>query len=477
MSIRLKVTMGPDKDKSFTIEAGEMPVVGRSSKADITIRDMGISRIHCQLKYDGHRCVIEDLNSKNGTLVNGRKIEQPTPVSDNDIIKLGTSIIRVGSAFDESTEGGSELELDLFEDEAEEEGAHRKAPNSAGAHKEDSQAAPKPPAPGSGAGKNIGALDRLFEEEKTPSGQPAGNPGQAAEGTGAPPAQPREEASSPHLEPGAVIAGCRIEKETGADSLSTKYLATQLSMDRPVELRILSKELTKDERAIKRFTEAARAAGRLTHPHILQVYDAGQTDDEIYYIALELAEGNTLRELFRQAGRGNPLPLNRALTISEQTAGALAHAHMQDICHGAISLNNILVTNHGITKLAELGFAKGLEDAGIEPDNNRRQITQFSAPEQLQIPPQIDPWTDVYAMGVCLFMMLSGHQPFAAANDAELEDKIIRGEHESLQSLRPSLPPDLYYIVNKSMEADPRNRYPNAGELHRSIARIRERYQ
>ena len=142
-----------------------------------------------------------------------------------------------------------------------------------------------------------------------------------------------------------------------------------------------------------------------------------------------------------------------------------------------MSLDNIIYTNHGISKLAELGFAKGLKEAGIDADMDKKHITQFSAPEQLQVPPQIEQRTDVYAMGACLFMMLSGHLPFSARTDEELEDKILRGEHESLYALRPTLPHELFDIVDKALKADPAERYANAGEMHRAVARVRERYQ
>jgi serine/threonine-protein kinase len=266
---------------------------------------------------------------------------------------------------------------------------------------------------------------------------------------------------------GTVIGGCRIEERIGRDALSVIYRATQLSVARPVELRVLAEPLARDAAAVQRFLAAACAGGRLTHPHILQVYDAGGANS-LYYVALEAMDGLTVRQLLKQRGS---LPVETVLEIGIQIASALAHAHAQGICHGSIGLGNILVTRHGIAKLAELGFTQGLEDAGRRAG---RGVSQFTAPEQLQFPHVTEPPADIYALGAVLFVLFSGRFPFRGRTEGELEQKIVSGRHESLQQLQPSLPAELCKVVERAMSPRPADRRPDAAALQQELTAIRD---
>ena len=526
MLVRLTATKGPEEGNSFEIEADQTRIIGRSSKADLTIRDMGISRIHCQLTNDGRRCLLEDLNSKNGSVVNGERIIQNVQLRDQDVVKVGTSVFRVS-----------------VEDAPPDSAAHIPEP---GPRMTDttrlesppipSSAIPKPPRPravapatpppdpplrreevesSADAGALMGAFDQWLEGDSGDgdargdgkedssqdrriseilSGMNAGDdqetplPGEVAaavaqaeeedhdtaltDGGGS--VDPgRDSGSDPRI--GRVIAGCRIEERIGQDALSTIYRGTQISMERPVELRLLVDEMTRDEAAVQRFVSAAQACGRLTHPHILQVYDAGETNG-LYYVALERIDGKSVHEYLVQAGPGRPLPVETTLEVGVQICGALSHAHAQGIYHGSLDLDNILVTRHGIAKLGELGFTKWLEDSGFHDESAARpKPTQFSAPEQLQFPPQVEPRTDIYALGVVLFVMMSGHLPFNAPTEDVLERKILEGQHESLQSLRTTLPTELCSAINKAMAPDLDQRYRDAAEFQRELTDVRDR--
>jgi len=420
--VSLTVTKGPEEGRAFEVKPGQTSIMGRSSKADITLRDMGISRIHCQVTNDGTRCLLEDLNSKNGTLVNGERIATSTALQNGDVIRIGTSALRVRVVTEDA---GQEIPPVY---EAGPAAAPAPPPQKAapgpvapdgdlvarGRPGEEAAAGAPGAVPSADSSEDAAALMGAFDHwlddsraakpEKSDQPTPASSgPSQDIAGEGDAPGASAEpvrasrgiaEVAAPDIYPiageeegaldivqaepaqpdallGRVIAGCRIEERVGRDALSTIYRATQVSMDRPVELRLLAEDMTRDQSAVERFVASAKACGRLTHPHILQVYDAGQAEG-LYYVALERVDGQSIHDLLKRAGAGRPLPVETCLEVGVQIAGALAHAHAQGIVHGGINVDNILVTRHGIAKLAELGFAKGLEDSGIGGTADRR---------------------------------------------------------------------------------------------------------
>jgi serine/threonine protein kinase len=165
-------------------------------------------------------------------------------------------------------------------------------------------------------------------------------------------------------------------------------------------------------------------------------------------------------------GESDLLPVEMVLKIATQIADALNYAHAMGATHGSIGLDNILVTGHGVAKLAELGFAKGLENLG----QVHKGIGQFTAPEQIGPPPKTEARSDIYALGGVLFALLSGSLPFKAATEQELALKIRAGKRESLQKLRSSLPSNVIKIVDKAMAPAIKDRYANASEMQKALA-------
>lgn len=499
MRLRLIIVKGPDEGKVYKMSPGKPRVVGRDSISDLVLNDVSVSRSHCRIYFNEKGCAIEDMNSRNGVVLNGERILRRTDLHDGDVIKLGTSILK--AELRGAPEAGAE-------------------PATAGAASA-SQSEPEPSAataqPKSDEAQSAGAVemgDEWFAKEESPAkGEPTvaasektpatgesfdidfsgalvleDEPGAAAKTPPAPtapseldviPFEIEEEAkddesvlvdgqlakADPRI--GHVIGGFRVDERLGEDDLSIIYLATQLSMRRPAELRVLVADATRDPKAVKRFVDATRAAGRLTHPHIQQVYDAGEADGA-YYVALERVEGRSVQELAGLRGASNPLPVEMVLQIGSQVADALNYAQVQRIIHGSIGLDNILVTRHGMAKLAELGFAKGLENLG----QGSKGVTPFTAPEQIGPSPQTGPRTDIYALGAVLFTLLCGKPPYTAPTEQELAQKILGGKHESLQKLRPSLPAEVYKIVEKAMSPPMKARYPNAAELQEALAAV-----
>jgi len=460
MIVKFIVVKGQDAGKSFSLKDGETRIIGRSTKSDVQVRDPGISRLHCQITCDGQRCVITDMNSKNGTFVNGQRIAGETELHSADSVGIGTTVLQV---------------------EIMSEALHPRptvrTPKPPPLPAIETLEAPPAPAVSSvpqrdaSAEELLGSFERWLEQappQSAPPSDAAPEPEvhvELASPTGG------DEATDRYL--GRVLGGFLVEERQGTDLLSVSYRATQLSMERPVLLRILKDSMTKNASAVQRFLDAASAAGRLVHPHILQVYDAGRADDT-YYIAMEYIEGKNINQLLTEGGVGRPLPTRRALEIGVQIAGALDYAHAQQVIHGRITPAVIFVTGHGIAKLAELGFARALQDAGLDIEEapaRRAVISQFVAPEQLREPPLADARTDIYSLGVVLYLMLAGRLPFAAKGDT-LRARIAVGQAEPLQRANPALPEAVCTAVARAMAPEPAKRYARAGELQAALSYV-----
>ena len=464
MIVTLLVTRGADGGKTFRLLDGDTKVIGRSARSDIILQDVGISRQHCRVRVSESGVSIRDMNSKNGTAVNGQRIRSETVLTDGDLIEVGRSLLKV------RLEPALAAEIVEEEPSPDQPALQIEAPlvdvNHEASGREKEEAAPQL--------RLMGAFEQYLEEptaERKPLGSGEGEPRLAIQPIKdeAPPVQPDRLIEK-------VIAGCRVEALAGEDEISHIYRGVQLSMERPISLKVLLPSMTHDSIAVDRFIQTARAGGKLSHPNIVQVFDAGE-EGGLYFIALELVDGKCVRELLRERGRNRPLDPAQTVGIISQVVEALEYAHSQSLLHRNITPDNILVTKHGIAKLAEIGFAKSLEDSGLrKPTRPGEQLDAlyFSAPEVLQNPKAASDLSDIYSLGSVMFLMLSGHPPFRGASEMQIMEKVRQGRHESLQKLQRSVPDEIVRIVDRAMAAHPRKRYQNASELQQGLRRARD---
>ena len=457
MIVTLVVVKGDDEGKLLHLADGETKVVGRSSRSDIILRDAGVSRQHSRIRISGGTLYVSDLQSKNGTVVNGNQISGEVVLTDGDMVDLADTRLQV-----QVKSPGT---------------PHRPAaPAAPPAAAEAVEAAPieinpdaQPqlaPAPDESRESLMGAFEGYLEPNV-----PAPSHPEAAAAGYAEPAPPAPESFI-----GATIGGCRVEEWIGEDPVSRIYRGTQLSVDRSVALKLSLPTITRDSQAVEGFIRAGRAAGRLSHPHVVQVYDAGEAEG-VYFIALELVDGKSVPELLRARGRHKGLPLNQAIEIAEQIAGALEYAHGRLIIHGHITPREILVTSHGIAKLAGLGFAQGLGDASMwGPLTQEEHLDRiyFSAPEVLSAPNSAAEPSDIYSLAAVLFVMVTGRMPFKGKTEAEILQRVQRGEHESLMRLQARVPEALGHIVERAMSPIPEQRHSRASELQAELKWVRE---
>ena len=317
-------------------------------------------------------------------------------------------------------------------------------------------------------------LFEQYADEPTDEGMPVAAPEEPRVAI-----EPVQAPTPPAEDPliGSVVAGCRVEEWINSDGISNTYRAFQVSMERPVALRVLASQLTNTPDAAERFICAARAGGKLSHPNIVQVFDAGE-DNGVCFVLLELVDGHSVRVMLQERGRKRALEKDAAVDFAAQIAEALDYAHNRSVVHRSITPDTVLVTRHGIAKLAETGFVQNLEESGIDrPSRPGEQVDalHFSAPEVQSSPRNASPQSDIYSLGAVLFLMLSGHPPFRGGSEMEIMKMVQQGRHQSLSKLQPSIPDDLVQIVDRALSVRPDHRYTTAGEFQTDLRQARER--
>ena len=258
------------------------------------------------------------------------------------------------------------------------------------------------------------------------------------------------------------IPGYRIEKVLGKGAMSTVYLAVQESLDRRVALKILSPRLASDPTLNKRFIKEARIIGKLGHPHIVTIFDAGNYED-LSYIAMEYLDGGTLKERIKTG-----LTPEQAVTILRQIAQALGCAHQQNCIHRDIKPANILFRNPETAILSDFGIAKNLEDkTQLTAVGWRIGTPNYMSPEQALAKP-VDARCDLYSLGVVFYEMLTGTRPYQGADAFETAMLHIKGPTPILpEPLRRFQP-----IIDRLLAKDPQARFASAEEPVQAIQNL-----
>ena len=282
---------------------------------------------------------------------------------------------------------------------------------------------------------------------------------------------------------GRTLSQYRIEGFLGQGGMGVVYRARDLKLQRPVALKLLPADLTADQERRKRFMLEARAAARISHPAIAQIYDVDEQEGTIF-IAMELVEGNTIRTLIEN----RELDLLGAIDIALQVAGGLAKAHEAGILHRDIKPANVIQTPDGHVKILDFGLAKLLDPetssvtlAGGGGSSSTLAQTQvgllkgtptYMSPEQVK-GERLDARSDIFSLGVMLFEMTTGEVPFSRATAVETMHAIAFAETPALNSIRPNLPVSLRQIVSKCLQKRPEDRYPDARSLVEELRVLR----
>ncbi|MGA0122543.1 MAG: Stk1 family PASTA domain-containing Ser/Thr kinase [Gaiellales bacterium] len=269
--------------------------------------------------------------------------------------------------------------------------------------------------------------------------------------------------------PDALFDGrYRIVRRLGQGGMARVFLAQDESLHRPVAIKVLADRHSDDPHFIERFQREARAAARLNHPNIVQVYDHAQVDG-VSYIVQEYVEGETLKELIR---REAPLEARRAITIALQILAALRVAHQQGVIHRDVKPQNILVQPDGKVKVADFGIASAGETEMTEA-GSIVGTAQYLAPEQAR-GLAVGPPADLYAVGIVTYEMLSGRVPFEGDAAVTVAMRHVQEAPEPLGDRNPLVPADLESVVMRALAKDPRQRYQSADEMGIDLDRVRQ---
>ncbi|MFG2503181.1 serine/threonine-protein kinase [Streptomyces sp. NPDC048441] len=266
---------------------------------------------------------------------------------------------------------------------------------------------------------------------------------------------------------GAQIAGYRVEGEIGRGGMAVVYRARDLRLDRTVALKLLAPELARNDTFRQRFTHESRVAAAIEHPHIVPVFEAGETDG-VLYIAMRYVPGLDLRHLLDRAG---PLPVGAALRIAAQVASALDAAHDHGLVHRDVKPGNILVakgtdsdhpehvylTDFGLTK-------KSLSLTGFTTVGQFVGTLDYVAPEQISGRP-VDGRCDVYSLACVVHETMAGGPPFQRDDDMALLWAHQYDKAPLLTEIRPDVPEALDGVLAKALAKSPEDRYGSCLEF------------
>lgn len=254
-----------------------------------------------------------------------------------------------------------------------------------------------------------------------------------------------------------------LQEQIGGGGMADVYKAKDLLLNRPVAVKILHDQFKSDTEFIDKFNREAQAAARLSHPNIVNIYDVGVMDDA-HYIVMEYVPGRTLKDKIKQEGH---LSVTEALTVAKGIASALSHAHANNLVHCDIKPHNILMMPDGSAKVADFGIARAVTESTMTYTGNVVGSVHYFSPEQAK-GTMITPKSDVYALGVVLYEMLTGTLPFTGETPVSVAMKHLQEEPVPVRQLDPSIPPVVEAIVARAMSKDPAMR-PEASEIVKDI--------
>lgn len=286
------------------------------------------------------------------------------------------------------------------------------------------------------------------------------------------------------------LGGYKLGKQLGKGGMGTVFRATQLSLDRDVAIKILKPSLTKNPSFVSRFVREAYAVAQLVHHNVVQIYDIGSQGD-VHYFSMELVKGDSLSDILKRQRR---LDCDTAAGYVLQAARGLKFAHDQGMVHRDVKPANLMLDEHGIVKVADLGLVKLEDEAAdgqvieqlkaspVQPMDNKplptvdadTQITQvgvsvgtpsYMAPEQWKRSSTVDHRADIYSLGATFYVLVTGKLPFAGKTPKEVITKVITDKAIPPELLVKDIPKKISVIVSKMIAKDVKDRYPDMSSL------------
>jgi len=262
------------------------------------------------------------------------------------------------------------------------------------------------------------------------------------------------------LLPGQMLGSYRIISQIGEGGMATVYKAYQASMDRNVAIKVLPSHLAKNKEFAGRFQQEARIIANLEHPHILPVFDSGESDG-ISYLVMRYLEAGTLKEKIES----RPLSLNEIDRIFTQLAEALSYAHDRGVIHRDLKPSNALIDSQGNLFLTDFGIAKLLENTSHFTKTDTVMGTPaYISPEQAQGQP-VDRRSDIYSLGIILYEMVTGRVPFMADTPLAVIYKHVNAPLPPPSTIKKDIPPQIEQVILKALAKSQDDRFGNATEF------------
>ncbi len=271
-----------------------------------------------------------------------------------------------------------------------------------------------------------------------------------------------------HLVGRTLLGKYRIDALVGLGGMGAVYSAYHSGIDRRVAFKILQPNVALgDEHVVEMFEREAKLAGRLSHENIVDVKDAGHTDEGIAYIVMEWLEGRTLDDELAKEGR---LSFSRSAEIARQIAAALGEAHGKHVIHRDLKPGNIMLIEapdgRDHVKVLDFGIGKAIgETTASSPVSSVVGTPHYASPEQLNIGGNIDGRSDIYSLGIILYRMLGGKLPFNSSSMGEVIMMQLTSDPPSLSRLRPETPPAVERLINSMLAKDPGRRPQRVAEV------------
>ncbi len=282
------------------------------------------------------------------------------------------------------------------------------------------------------------------------------------------------------LQTGQRLGGFEILGPLGSGGMGEVYRARDTRLGREVALKVLPEALASDRARISRFEQEARAASALNHPNIVTIHEIGREGDTTF-VAMELVDGRTLREV----SAAGPMPVKKMLNVAAQISEGLAKAHGAGIVHRDLKPENVMVSKDGFVKILDFGLAKLSEPppgqlsampTAVAPQTTAGTVlgtVAYMSPEQASGEP-VDYRSDQFSLGSMLYEISTGKKAFQKKTAAETMSAIIREEPEPAGNLRPDLPLPVRWMLDRCMAKDREERYVSTRDLARDLASVRD---
>ncbi len=402
MAVFLRIVKGSTPSRRSVLEEGRPVVLGRSKTADVTVDDPLLSRAHCRVELSDGVCTLVDLNSSNGTQVNGEWARECRLLS-GDLIRMGTTVFRVEF-------GPLETELSV-------------SPTSLLFCTRCYRAVPS-----ENAGTGTDQADFVCMQCLL---------GSQLQSDMLPGIELLDKISDGQMGPVYKARHLRLQRE-----IAVKFILPQRSNNKQLDL----------------FLREAKVYGRLYHPNIVEMLDATEHRG-VYYIVTEFIEGETCQKRLEREGS---LGVERSIEIVSKIGQALQFAFERQIVHRDVKPAHILLGNDGSIRLSGFGLAKCYEDAGLSgltrPGEGKGTLF-YMAPEQITSAVATDWRADVYSLGATLYHFLAGQPPFGSKSIGQVVRKILCGDWVPLDELDSSLPKALCAVVSRAMATDRNERF------------------